>query len=89
MVVSAVLRSPPPPVPGSCGRRSHGDEAHSVTAELRHVVDVRGEHDVRPPLTRFVDLGEEGRAKVEKLEGIMRELDELIGELDGAGALVA
>lgn len=33
-------------------RRLHGDEAHSVAAELRHVVDVRGEHDDRAALTQ-------------------------------------
>ena len=45
--------------------------------------------DVRPPLTQFRDLGDEGRARVSEIETIMRELDELVDALDGARALTA
>jgi 4-hydroxy-tetrahydrodipicolinate synthase len=38
--------------------------------------------DVRPPLTKFSQLGEEGERRVTLLSGIMRQLDELIGEID-------
>jgi 4-hydroxy-tetrahydrodipicolinate synthase len=38
--------------------------------------------DVRPPITKFSDLGEEGERRVALLAGIMRQLDELVGELD-------
>ncbi len=37
--------------------------------------------DVRLPLTTFTELGQEGRDRVEKLTGIMRELDDLVSEL--------
>ena len=39
--------------------------------------------DVRPPLTLFRDLGEEGKRRVERLKAIMNELDDLMGRLDG------
>ncbi|MCP4328684.1 MAG: dihydrodipicolinate synthase family protein [Alphaproteobacteria bacterium] len=39
--------------------------------------------DVRPPLTTFAELGEEGRQRVEKLKLIMQRIDELMDELDG------
>jgi 4-hydroxy-tetrahydrodipicolinate synthase len=38
--------------------------------------------DVRPPISRFPELGEEGERRVVQLSGIMRQLDELIGEID-------
>jgi 4-hydroxy-tetrahydrodipicolinate synthase len=44
--------------------------------------------DVRPPLTRFDELGAEGRERVEKLGALMRELDALVDSIEGAGALV-
>ena len=41
--------------------------------------------DVRPPLTTFAELGEEGRARAStQLTAIMRELDALMDELDGS-----
>jgi 4-hydroxy-tetrahydrodipicolinate synthase len=40
--------------------------------------------DVRPPLTRFRDLGDEGRERLATLIAVVRELDELMDELDGA-----
>jgi 4-hydroxy-tetrahydrodipicolinate synthase len=38
--------------------------------------------DVRPPISRFPELGEEGERRVAQLSGIMRQLDELIDEID-------
>jgi 4-hydroxy-tetrahydrodipicolinate synthase len=38
--------------------------------------------DVRPPISTFPELGEEGERRVSQLSGIMRQLDELIGEID-------
>jgi 4-hydroxy-tetrahydrodipicolinate synthase len=45
--------------------------------------------DVRAPLTRFEELGEEGRARVAQIAAHMRELDALVDELDRAPALTA
>jgi 4-hydroxy-tetrahydrodipicolinate synthase len=45
--------------------------------------------DVRAPLTRFKELGDEGRARVAQIETHMRELDELLDALDRAPALTA
>ena len=39
--------------------------------------------DVRAPLTTFKALGREGEERVEKLTGLMAELDALMAELDG------
>lgn len=41
--------------------------------------------DVRPPLTRFNQLGDEGRSRVARLQELMGELDTLIDELDAVG----
>ena len=38
--------------------------------------------DVRPPLTTFRELGQEGEQRVETLKSIMKELDELMERLD-------
>jgi 4-hydroxy-tetrahydrodipicolinate synthase len=38
--------------------------------------------DVRPPITKFSELGEEGERRATLLAGIMRQLDELVGEID-------
>ncbi|HXW77877.1 MAG TPA: dihydrodipicolinate synthase family protein, partial [Acidimicrobiales bacterium] len=38
--------------------------------------------DVRSPITKFSELGEEGERRVALLAGIMRQLDELVGEID-------
>ena len=45
--------------------------------------------DVRAPLTQFSDLGDEGRARVARIERHMAELDSLADELDRAPALTA
>lgn len=42
--------------------------------------------DVRAPLTRFDQLGAEGRERVEKLTVLMRELDHLMDELEGVAS---
>jgi 4-hydroxy-tetrahydrodipicolinate synthase len=39
--------------------------------------------DVRPPLTTFKELGEEGTQRRDKLCAIMKKLDILVDELDG------
>jgi 4-hydroxy-tetrahydrodipicolinate synthase len=39
--------------------------------------------DVRPPLTRFEQLGDEGRDRLAKLVPLMKELDRLMERLDG------
>lgn len=39
--------------------------------------------DVRPPLTQFAALGEEGRARLSKIMAIIGEIDALMTELDG------
>ena len=38
--------------------------------------------DVRPPLTTFKELGEEGRERLAKITAVIRELDALMDELD-------
>lgn len=42
--------------------------------------------DVRPPITSFASLGEEGRARVERLRGLMRKLDRMVEEFAAAKA---
>lgn len=42
--------------------------------------------DVRPPLTTFASLGEEGQERLGRLKAIMTELDALIDELDAVEA---
>jgi 4-hydroxy-tetrahydrodipicolinate synthase len=39
--------------------------------------------DVRPPLTTFKELGEEGRARLGKITAVMREIDDLMMQIDG------
>ncbi len=38
--------------------------------------------DVRPPLTKFSELGDEGERRALLLTGIMHQLDDLVGEID-------
>jgi 4-hydroxy-tetrahydrodipicolinate synthase len=38
--------------------------------------------DVRPPLTAFKELGEEGRERLKKITAVIRELDDLMAVLD-------
>ena len=42
--------------------------------------------DVRPPLTTYAELGDEGRERVAKLVVILRKLDHLVDEFDGRAA---
>lgn len=42
--------------------------------------------DVRPPLTTFAALGEEGRSRLAKIMGTIRELDALMDQLEHARA---
>jgi 4-hydroxy-tetrahydrodipicolinate synthase len=42
--------------------------------------------DVRPPLTTFSQLGDEGRERVARIEPLMREVEGLAGELLGLAA---
>ena len=39
--------------------------------------------DVRPPLTTFRELGDEGRQRLEQLMPILKELDDLMAKIDG------
>jgi 4-hydroxy-tetrahydrodipicolinate synthase len=68
------------------GHPTYGHQCYSkaLAAVAGHPVG-----DVRPPLTRFEELGAEGRERVDKLEALMRELDALVDSIEGAGALVA
>ena len=68
------------------GHPTYGHQCYSkaLAAAAGHPVG-----DVRPPLTRFEQLGAEGRTRVAEIESIMHELDDLIAELDGSETLVA
>ena len=66
------------------GHPTYGHQCYSkaLAAAAGHPVG-----DVRPPLTTFAQLGEEGRERCAKLVPIMEQLDQLIEQLDGAGAV--
>jgi 4-hydroxy-tetrahydrodipicolinate synthase len=68
------------------GHPTYGHQCYSkaLAAAAGHPVG-----DVRPPLTTFADLGEEGRRRVAQVTAVMRELDELMDELEPAPALSA
>jgi len=68
------------------GHPTYGHQCYSkaLAAAAGHPVG-----DVRPPLTTFAALGDEGRARLAKLVPLMHELDELIDSLDGAGTVAA
>jgi len=68
------------------GHPTYGHQCYSkaLAAAAGHPVG-----DVRPPLTTFARLGEEGRRRLAELIPVMRELDELVASLDGASALAA
>jgi 4-hydroxy-tetrahydrodipicolinate synthase len=63
------------------GHPTYGHQCYSkaLAAEAGHPVG-----DVRPPLTTFAELGDEGRQRRDVLVALMRELDALVAELDGA-----
>ena len=68
------------------GHPTYGHQCYSkaLAAAAGHPVG-----DVRPPLTTFAALGDEGRARLAKLVPLMHELDELVDSLDGAGTVAA
>ena len=68
------------------GHPTYGHQCYSkaLAAAAGHPVG-----DVRPPLTTFVQLGEEGLERRAKLVPLMQQLDELVAELDAAGAVAA
>jgi 4-hydroxy-tetrahydrodipicolinate synthase len=63
------------------GHPTYGHQCYSkaLAAEAGYPVG-----DVRPPLTTFAALGDEGRQRRDLLVPMMRELDALVDELDGA-----
>jgi 4-hydroxy-tetrahydrodipicolinate synthase len=42
--------------------------------------------DVRDPLTKFADLGAEGRAKLAQIRGVFEEIDALMADIDSRSA---
>ena len=68
------------------GHPTYGHQCYSkaLAAAAGHPVG-----DVRPPLTTFAQLGEEGLERRAKLVPLMQQLDELVAELDAAGAVAA
>jgi 4-hydroxy-tetrahydrodipicolinate synthase len=68
------------------GHPTYGHQCYSkaLAAAAGHPVG-----DVRPPLTTFAELGAEGLERRAQLVPIMQQLDELVAELDAAGALAA
>jgi 4-hydroxy-tetrahydrodipicolinate synthase len=69
----------------AAGHPTYGHQCYSkaLAAAAGHPVG-----DVRPPLTRFAQLGEEGRERRARIVPIMEQLDALIEQLDGAGVTV-
>jgi 4-hydroxy-tetrahydrodipicolinate synthase len=65
----------------AAGHPTYGHQCYSkaLAAEAGYPVG-----DVRPPLTTFAELGQEGRERRAILTGIMGELDALMDELEGA-----
>jgi len=67
------------------GHPTYGHQCYSkaLAAAAGHPVG-----DVRPPLTTFAQLGEEGRDRRASIVPIMEQLDALIEQLDGAAVTV-
>jgi 4-hydroxy-tetrahydrodipicolinate synthase len=65
------------------GHPTYGHQCYSKALAAECGVPVG---DVRPPLTRFASLGEEGRARAAKLKGIMDELDTLLDGMETRAA---
>ncbi len=65
------------------GHPTYGHQCYSkaLAAEAGYPVG-----DVRPPLTPFASLGEEGRTRAAKLKGIMDDLDRLLDTQDKRAA---
>ncbi len=57
------------------GHPTYGHQCYSkaLSAATGHPVG-----DVRPPLTRFADLGDEGRQRLAKVQALMKEIDSLV-----------
>lgn len=57
------------------GHPTYGHQCYSkaLSAATGHPVG-----DVRPPLTRFADLGEEGHERLAKVQALMKEIDSLV-----------
>jgi 4-hydroxy-tetrahydrodipicolinate synthase len=66
------------------GHPTYGHQCYSkaLAAAAGHPVG-----DVRPPLTTFAQLGDEGLERRAKLVPLMQQLDELVAELDAARAV--
>jgi 4-hydroxy-tetrahydrodipicolinate synthase len=68
------------------GHPTYGHQCYSkaLAAAAGHPVG-----DVRPPLTTFAALGNEGRERLAQLVPIMQRLDDLVAELDAPGTVAA
>jgi 4-hydroxy-tetrahydrodipicolinate synthase len=67
----------------------HPTYGHQCYSKALAAVAGQSVGDVRPPLTRFEELGDEGRERVAEIEPLMRELDALVESIESTGALVA
>jgi 4-hydroxy-tetrahydrodipicolinate synthase len=63
----------------AAGHPTYGHQCYSkrLAAVAGHPVG-----DVRPPITKFPELGQEGEGRVAQLSAIMGQLDELVDEID-------
>jgi 4-hydroxy-tetrahydrodipicolinate synthase len=68
------------------GHPTYGHQCYSKALAAHAGVPVG---DVRPPLTTFDELGDDGRLRVARIGPIMEELAALVAELDSAESLVA
>lgn len=66
----------------AAGHPTYGHQCYSkaLAAAAGHPVG-----DVRPPLTRFADLGEEGRARAERVVRIIDSVEALVDEIGDPG----
>ena len=65
------------------GHPTYGHQCYSKALAAAAGVPVG---DVRPPLTTFAELGNEGKTRVKKILAVMKELDVLMDRLDGKQA---
>ena len=63
------------------GHPTYGHQCYSkaLAAVAGHPVG-----DVRPPITKFAELGAEGKDRVDRIEALMCELDVLMNHLEEA-----
>lgn len=68
------------------GHPTYGHQCYSkaLAGAMGHPVG-----DVRPPLTTFAQLGNEGRERLGKITSVIAELDELMAELEGSRSALA